>query len=121
MASPNDDHPISVERNQSRVRVLWRGRVVADTTHALNLIEASYPVVHYIPREDVAMAHLVRSPHQTRCPYKGAAGYYSLTADGRITENAVWTYEAPLPAVAAIAGYLAFYPTLVDRIEETQA
>lgn len=120
MAGANDDHTISIERNRNRVRVLWRGRVVADTTHALNLMEASYPVVHYIPREDVAMANLVRSPHQTRCPYKGVAAYYSLTADGRTEENAVWTYEAPLPAVAAIAGYLAFYPTCVDRIEETQ-
>jgi uncharacterized protein (DUF427 family) len=30
----------------------------------------------------------------------------------------VWTYEAPLPGVAAIKDYLAFYPKRVDRIEE---
>ena len=32
--------------------------------------------------------------------------------------NAVWTYEEPYPAVAAIAGHVAFYPDRVDAIEE---
>ncbi len=30
----------------------------------------------------------------------------------------MWTYETPYPAMAQIAGYLAFYPSRVDRIEE---
>jgi uncharacterized protein (DUF427 family) len=33
-------------------------------------------------------------------------------------KNAVWTYVDPYPAVAAINGYLAFFPDRVDRIEE---
>jgi hypothetical protein len=32
--------------------------------------------------------------------------------------NAVWTYESPYAAVAAIRNYLAFYPDRVDTIEE---
>jgi uncharacterized protein (DUF427 family) len=32
--------------------------------------------------------------------------------------NAVWTYESPYAAVAAIRDYLAFYPHRVDAIEE---
>jgi uncharacterized protein (DUF427 family) len=31
--------------------------------------------------------------------------------------NAVWTYEAAFPAVAAINEYVAFYPDRVDKIE----
>jgi hypothetical protein len=34
--------------------------------------------------------------------------------DGRLEENAVWTYEQPYPAMSAIAGYLAFYPNKVE-------
>jgi len=34
-----------------------------------------------------------------------------------VSENAVWSYEDPLPGVAAIKGYVAFYPNRVDRIE----
>jgi uncharacterized protein (DUF427 family) len=32
--------------------------------------------------------------------------------------NAVWTYESPYTAVAAIRNYLAFYSDRVDAIEE---
>jgi len=30
----------------------------------------------------------------------------------------VWSYEQPFPAMAAIAGHLAFYPNRVDAIEQ---
>jgi uncharacterized protein (DUF427 family) len=65
------------------------------------------------------MARLARTQHATHCPYKGDAAYYTLVANGRTSENAVWTYEAPYPAVAEIKDRLAFYPSRVDRIEET--
>jgi uncharacterized protein (DUF427 family) len=74
--------------------------------------------VQYVPRADAAMELFVRSTHATYCPYKGDAAYYSLDIAGRISENAVWTYEAPYPAVAAIKDHLAFYPHRVDLIEE---
>ncbi|MDO9707250.1 DUF427 domain-containing protein [Paracraurococcus lichenis] len=118
MKLPGPDHPITIAPNPKRVRVTFNGRVVADTLRALTLKEASYPAVQYIPREDAEMALLERTPHATHCPYKGDAAYYSIAADGRRTENAIWTYESPYPAVAAIAGHLAFYPDRVDRIEE---
>jgi uncharacterized protein (DUF427 family) len=59
-----------------------------------------------------------RTSHRTHCPFKSDASYYSLKVDGRTAENAVWTYEDPFPAVAAIKDHLAFYPERVDRIEE---
>jgi uncharacterized protein (DUF427 family) len=64
------------------------------------------------------MALFARTAHSTYCPYKGHAAYYSLDVDGRRSENAVWTYEEPYPAVAAIKEHLAFYPRRVDRISE---
>ena len=112
------DHPITIEPNRKRVRVLFEGRVVADTARALTLKEASLPPVQYIPREDADMSLLERTAHKTHCPYKSDAAYYTIRAGGRAAENAVWTYENPFPAVAAIKGHLAFYPDRVDRIEE---
>jgi uncharacterized protein (DUF427 family) len=44
--------------------------------------------------------------------------YYSVSSGGERSLNAVWTYEAPYPAVAEIREYLAFYPERVDAIEE---
>jgi uncharacterized protein (DUF427 family) len=118
MKVPSPDHPITIEPNGKRVRVVFNGRVVADTTRALTLREASLRPVQYIPREDADMRLFVRSAHATHCPYKGDAAYYSLNVDGRTAENAVWTYEAPYPAMAPIKEHLAFYPARVDRIEE---
>ena len=115
---PGPDHPISVERNASRIVVTVAGRIVADTRKALTLREASYPPVQYIPRKDVDMTLLARTDHATYCPYKGDCAYYSIPLGGVRSTNAVWTYKSPYAAVAAIRDYLAFYPDRVDAIEE---
>ena len=116
--SPGPDHPIAIERNPARVVVSVAGRVIADSVEALALREAGLPPVQYIPRKDVDMSQLRRTDHATYCPYKGDCAYYSIPAGGERSVNAVWTYEAPFPAVAAIRGHLAFYPSRVDSIEE---
>ena len=93
------------------------GVVIADTTQALTLKEATYPAVQYVPRVDANMALLARTDRVTHCPYKGDANYFSINANGKTLENAIWTYETPFPAMAEINGHLAFYPDRVT-IEE---
>lgn len=115
---PGPDHPITIEANPARVIVSVAGRVIADTREALTLREADYPAVVYVPRKDVDMSLLARTDHATYCPYKGDCAYYSIPAGGERSVNAVWTYEAPYDAVAAIEDHLAFYPNRVDSIEE---
>lgn len=118
---PGPDHPITIDRSPSRIVVTVAGRVIADSSEALTLREASYPAVEYIPRKDVDMSQLERTEHATYCPFKGDCAYYSIPAGGDKSVNAVWTYEAPYPAVSQIAGYVAFYPTRVDKIEQLPA
>ena len=117
MKLPGPDHPITILPNPKRVRVTAGDIVIADTAHALTLKEAKYPAVQYIPREDANMALLERTARTTHCPYKGDANYFSIRADGKPLENAIWTYETPFPAMTEIAGHLAFYPDKVT-IEE---
>jgi uncharacterized protein (DUF427 family) len=105
---------ITTQPAGKRVKVTFRGEIIADSTRAIALKEGSYPVVYYIPREDVKMERLVRTSHQTHCPYKGDASYYSI---GKDAENAVWSYEQPLDDMTSIKGLLAFYPNKVDSIE----
>ena len=114
---PGPDHPITVEPTKARVVVKAGGRVVADSRNALTLQESTYPAVQYIPLADVDSAVLERTGHETYCPYKGEAGYYSLEAGDVKAENAVWTYEKPYDAVAPIKDHVAFYPNVVDSIE----
>ncbi|MDB5822145.1 MAG: hypothetical protein JWR21_849 [Herminiimonas sp.] len=118
MKTPGPDHPITITRNLARVMVSIGGRVIADSRNALTLQESTYPPVQYLPRNDVDMEALARTSHSTHCPYKGDCAYYSIPAGGERSKNAVWSYEAPFPAVTAIKNYLAFYPDRVDAIVE---
>ena len=114
-------HRITTKPAGVRVQVKFNGEVIADTRDAIALEESMSgstvaPVVYYIPRKDVKMERLARSSHQTHCPFKGEASYYSL-ANG--PENAVWTYEQPYDEMTAIKELLAFYPDKVDSITAT--
>ncbi|CAB3757641.1 DUF427 domain-containing protein [Paraburkholderia humisilvae] len=113
------EHRVSISPNRHRVRVIHRGITVADTQSALTLVETGVPDVFYFPRADVNMARLERSTHSSRCPHKGDASYFHLRTEDGIVENAAWSYEAPIDGAVQIKGYLAFYASRVDRIDQT--
>ena len=92
--------------------------MVADTRNALTLREAAYPLVQYIPDEDVDFPNWNRRTTLPTVLYKGDCSYYSIAAGGEKSVNAVWSYEDPFPAVVQIRGYVAFYPERVDEIAE---
>jgi uncharacterized protein (DUF427 family) len=118
MKEPGPDHPITITKNPHRIRVVLGGFIIAETTQALSLLEASLPPVLYIPREDIRMDQLEPTDHTSHCPYKGDASYFAAMAGGLVRENAAWSYEHPYPTVSAIAGLLAFDRGKVDDIEE---
>jgi uncharacterized protein (DUF427 family) len=116
---PDATHPITIRPTGSHVTVRVGGVTVAESDSALSLAEASYPVVQYIPIEDVDQSLLERTDSQTYCPYKGDASYYSLqTPDGETETDLIWTYEQPYEAVSEIKGHVAFY---ANRAEITVA
>jgi uncharacterized protein (DUF427 family) len=118
MKQPGPDHPIVIEPNERRVRVVFNGCVVAESARALRKREAGYPPVLYLPREDADASLLECTAHTTYCPYKGDAAYFSIRVGDRVAENAIWTNEQPYPAVVAIRNHFAFYPDRVGSIEE---
>jgi uncharacterized protein (DUF427 family) len=111
---PGPDHPITVTAADTTVEVTFGDRLIAKTDRALVLREASYPPVYYVPLDDVDAEVLEPSSHETYCPFKGDASYYSLRAGEQVSADAVWTYLAPYAAVSAIAGHVAFYRDRVD-------
>ena len=88
------------------------GKPIADTRAALELREGTYPPVYYVPRRDVQMPSLTKTSHETHCPHKGKASYFSIGTDAELA-NSVWSYETPFDAVADIKEALAFYPNKV--------
>jgi len=117
---PGPDHPIVIQPSTSRVVVKVGDQTVADTREALSLREASYPPVLYIPLADVDQSLLQETDHQTYCPYKGDASYYSIPAAGDAGENAVWRYREPYDSVSEIKDTVAFYSDRVEIIEQPQ-
>jgi uncharacterized protein (DUF427 family) len=113
----NPGHRISAKPAGARVTVKLDGEVIAESAEAVRMEEGSYPAVYYFPRRDVRMDRLVRTSHQTYCPFKGTASYFSFKGGA---ENAVWSYETPYDEMLAIKEHLAFYPDKVDSIGETK-
>jgi len=114
---PGPDHPITIAPATGTVQVTLGGQVIASSDHALTLLEANYPPVQYLRREDVDMTQFTPTDHTTYCPYKGTCVYFSIPGGGARSVNAIWSYQDPHDAVAAIKNYLAFYPDRVDAIE----
>jgi uncharacterized protein (DUF427 family) len=113
---PTAEHPITINPTGKRVVVRINGDIVADTHQALQSQESTYPAVQYIPFDDVVQGVLTRTDTSTYCPFKGDAAYYSVTTGAGTVDDAIWFYEQPYPAVAEIAGHVAFYP---DKAEIT--
>jgi uncharacterized protein (DUF427 family) len=104
-------HALHIAPFGGRVRIRLTGELLADTAHALMLEEGALPPVFYIPRGEVHIDKLVPSPTSSHCPFKGDATYFSAA---RGPADVAWSYETPIPAAAAIAGHLAFYPGKVE-------
>jgi len=104
------DHPIVLRPHRGVVRVLAGRTPLAETEAALELSEAGYAPVLYVPRGALPHGALAPGDKRTVCPFKGDATHWTLhSADGTVLENAAWSYESPRPELAVIRGYLGFY------------
>ena len=100
---------------ERRVRVELGGTVIADSTRALRVLETSHPPTIYVPPADVAPGALRPAAGSSMCEWKGRAAYFDVRGgDGTVAERAAWGYSSPLPAYAALAGFVAFYPGRMD-------
>ncbi len=108
------DYSVDLEPSSKRVRVKLNGEVIADSNRTLIVRETKHDPVVYFPQEDVRFDRLEPTDHQTFCPFKGEASYWTLQVGDCVEENAVWSYEDPFDEVADLKGYVAFYSDRVD-------
>jgi uncharacterized protein (DUF427 family) len=97
-----------------RVRARFAGEVVLDSTHGALLHESNILPRLYVPLQDVRADLLERTDHATHCPFKGDASYWSVRVGERVAENAVWTYEDPIPEASWLRGLVSVYPERMD-------
>jgi uncharacterized protein (DUF427 family) len=107
--------PPRVEPTARHIVVEFGGVVIADTTRAVRVLETSQPPAYYLPRADIAVAHLLPTRTHTYCEWKGEASYFTVEAGARTAVDAAWTYPRPTPGFEAIVDHVAFYAQLMDR------
>lgn len=109
---------ITIRKASGKWSVRSGGAILGETTNALELCEGDKDPVIYFPRSDIAMAFLDRSDKITSSAGKGDATHFSIVNRSSVAKDAVWSYENPDPALAEIAGYLAFYPDDSVKVEQ---
>lgn len=109
---------ITIQKAPGKWTVRSGGAILGETSNALELHEGDKAPVIYFPRGDVAMAFLDQTDKVTHCAGKGDATHFSIVNKSSVTENAVWSYEDPISALAEIKGYLAFYPVDSVKVEQ---
>ena len=114
------EHWLDFEESPRRVRVTFGGETIADTKHAMLVREAGRVPVYYFPRADVRTDLMTPTDRHTRCPYKGDASYWNVSAGGKTAENAVWSYLDPKADARDIAGYMSFYWNQMDSWYEEE-
>ncbi len=108
-------HRVAVRPSSRHVRIEFDGQLLAESARPRIVMETSLPARFYLPREDVVVP-LRPGAMQTTCAYKGHASYWSPEVGGRVVENLAWSYEDPLPDMAALTGLVAFWDELVDVV-----
>ena len=86
------------------MKAIWNGTTIAQSDETV-VVEGN----HYFPAESIDRQYFVESDHNTVCPWKGTASYYTIEVDGQRNQDAAWTYPAPKEAAANIAGHVAFW------------
>lgn len=110
----NPDHPLSVRPQRIHVVVRLGDEIVADAKNVLVVEEGDYPPRYYITTSDVRMDLLEPTDHQTYCPYKGDARYWTVRTAGHVLENGAWAYDDPYDETAGLAGHISFYTEKMD-------
>lgn len=106
---------LAFEASPRSVRAILAGEAVADSKRAMLLHESGYPPVYYFPAEDVRTDLLEGTEHETTCPYKGVASYWTVAVGDRREANAAWSYPRPAPGAPDLSGYLAFRWEAMDE------
>ena len=87
--------------------------LLARTDGAVRVLETGSPPTFYLAPQAWDKTLLVPSARRTFCEWKGRAEYFHVETDAGRIDNAVWCYPDARDDAAAIAGWLACYPSLL--------
>lgn len=86
------------------MKATWQDVVLAESDDTV-VVEGN----HYFPEESLNRQYFRGSSHNSLCPWKGIASYYTIEVDGKRNENAAWYYPKPSLLARKIKGRVAFW------------
>jgi uncharacterized protein (DUF427 family) len=98
---------VGFEKSPKWVRVRFGNEYVADSKRAYLLIPGGIPF-YYFPKEDVRMGFLEPNTHHEHSDFLGDAIYWNVKANGKVAENAAWSYPGPVSDSLDLSGFIAF-------------
>jgi uncharacterized protein (DUF427 family) len=108
-------------RSSRHLRVELGGLLLAETRSPVLVFETGLPTRYYLDRVDIRFEHLVPSPTESSCPYKGkTSSYWSGKVGEEIHEDLAWAYDFPTRQLLPIAGLVSFYNEKVDLVLDGQ-
>ncbi len=106
--------PPALERVTKRIRIVFNGQVIADSTSAWRVLETSHPPVYYLPPSDLRLEHLERAAGMSWCEWKGVAQYWTVRVGDAAAERVGWSYPDPVARFEALRDHIAFYAGPMD-------
>jgi uncharacterized protein (DUF427 family) len=85
-------------------KAMWEGAILAESDRTVE-IEGN----QYFPPDAINREYFKPSTHQSRCPWKGLASYYTIEVNGKQNRDAAWFYPEPKSAAAQIRDHVAFW------------
>jgi uncharacterized protein (DUF427 family) len=64
--------------------------------------------------------YFIPSDHQSVCPWKGRASYFTIQVGDVVNADAAWCYPSPRPAAEQIRGRVAFWKG-IKVVQDSQA
>lgn len=95
-----DSRQIRVEPGQKRIRALFAGEPVADSTRVQLVWEKPYYPTYFFPSGDVRTDLLVAANEDKHSTRKGTAGIYGIKVGSHAASHAAhWYRESPIGAI----------------------
>ena len=86
------------------IKAIWNGQVIAESENT-EMVDRN----HYFPMESINREFFKKTTHQTSCPWKGKASYFSIVVKGKVNSDAAWYYSNPSEKAMSIKNYVAFW------------
>jgi uncharacterized protein (DUF427 family) len=106
--------PPRLERVPERLRIVFEGETIADTTRGWRVLETSHPPSYYLPPDAFRAGALVPAGGGSLCEWKGRAVYFDVVGASRRASRVAWAYPHPTEPFAALSDHVAVYAGPMD-------